>query len=68
MIKPVVKDPIFLAQKSTPATMADLPVARYVQPGDYQMLWKLRDRGRLSVTFRYKKKQALEVNQGAVSE
>lgn len=28
MIKPVVKDPIFLAQKSTPATMADLPVAQ----------------------------------------
>ena len=27
MIKPIMKDPIFLAQKSVPATMADLPVA-----------------------------------------
>lgn len=28
MIKPIVKDPIFLAQKSSPATVLDLPVAR----------------------------------------
>lgn len=28
MIKSVVKDPIFLAQKSKPATLADLPVAQ----------------------------------------
>ena len=28
MIKPIVKDPIFLAQKSAPATVMDLPVAR----------------------------------------
>ena len=28
MIKPIVKDPIFLAQKSTPATLTDLPVAQ----------------------------------------
>ena len=28
MIKPIMKDPIFLAQKSAPATMADLPVAQ----------------------------------------
>ena len=28
MIKPIVKDPIFLAQKSSPATILDLPVAR----------------------------------------
>ena len=28
MIKPIMKDPIFLAQKSTPATVVDLPVAQ----------------------------------------
>ena len=28
MIKPIVKDPIFLAQKSAPATILDLPVAQ----------------------------------------
>ena len=28
MIKPIVKDPIFLAQKSSHATVLDLPVAR----------------------------------------
>ena len=28
MIKPIVKDPIFLAQKSAPATVLDLPVAQ----------------------------------------
>lgn len=28
MIKPIVKDPIFLAQKSLPATIPDLPVAQ----------------------------------------
>ena len=28
MIKPIMKDPIFLAQKSTPATVLDLPVAQ----------------------------------------
>ena len=28
MIKPILKDPIFLAQKSAPATVADLPVAQ----------------------------------------
>lgn len=28
MIKPIIKDPIFLAQKSTPAVLADLPVAQ----------------------------------------
>ena len=28
MIKPIMKDPIFLAQKSAPATEADLPVAQ----------------------------------------
>ena len=28
MIKPLVKDPIFLAQKSTPATLADLQVGQ----------------------------------------
>ncbi|MDO4357822.1 MAG: peptide deformylase [Clostridia bacterium] len=28
MIQPIMKDPIFLAQKSTEATQADLPVAR----------------------------------------
>ena len=28
MIKPIMKDPIFLAQKSAPATMLDLPVAQ----------------------------------------
>ncbi len=28
MIKPIVKDPIFRAQKSAPATVMDLPVAR----------------------------------------
>ncbi len=28
MIKPIVKDPIFLAQKSAPATVMDLPAAR----------------------------------------
>ena len=27
MIKPIMKDPIFLAQKSAPATVLDLPVA-----------------------------------------
>lgn len=28
MIKPITKDPIFLAQKSAPATVLDLPVAQ----------------------------------------
>ena len=28
MIRPIVKDPIFLARKSEPATILDLPVAR----------------------------------------
>lgn len=28
MIKPIMKDPIFLSQKSTPATVLDLPVAQ----------------------------------------
>ncbi len=28
MIKPIMKDPIFLAQKSAPATVLDLPVAQ----------------------------------------
>lgn len=28
MIKPIVKDPIFLSQKSTPATLQDLPIAQ----------------------------------------
>ena len=28
MIRPIMKDPIFLAQKSAPATMLDLPVAQ----------------------------------------
>ena len=28
MIKPITKDPIFLAQKSAPATILDLPVAQ----------------------------------------
>jgi len=28
MVRPVIKDPIFLAQKSAPATAEDLPVAR----------------------------------------
>ena len=28
MIKPIMKDPIFLAQKSAPATQDDLQVAR----------------------------------------
>ena len=28
MIKPIIKDPIFLAQKSAPAVLADLPVAQ----------------------------------------
>ena len=28
MIKPIMKDPIFLAQKSAPATLLDLPVAQ----------------------------------------
>lgn len=28
MIKPIIKDPIFLAQKSAPATLPDLPVAQ----------------------------------------
>ena len=28
MIKAIMKDPIFLAQKSVPATEADLPVAQ----------------------------------------
>ena len=28
MIKPIVKDPIFLAQKSAPVTVLDLPVAQ----------------------------------------
>ena len=28
MIRPIMKDPIFLAQKSAPATLADLPVAQ----------------------------------------
>ena len=28
MIRPVIKDPIFLSQKSAPATMMDLPVAQ----------------------------------------
>ena len=28
MIKPIMKDPIFLAQKSAPATVQDLPVAQ----------------------------------------
>ena len=28
MIKPIMKDPIFLAQKSSPATIEDLPVAQ----------------------------------------
>ena len=28
MIKPIIKDPIFLAQKSAPATLLDLPVAQ----------------------------------------
>ena len=28
MIKPIIKDPIFLAQKSAPAALTDLPVAQ----------------------------------------
>ena len=28
MVKPIIKDPIFLAQKSAPATILDLPVAQ----------------------------------------
>ena len=28
MIRPIMKDPIFLAQKSAPATVLDLPVAQ----------------------------------------
>ena len=28
MIRPIMKDPIFLAQKSAPATVQDLPVAQ----------------------------------------
>ena len=28
MVKPIMKDPIFLAQKSIPATIEDLPVAQ----------------------------------------
>ena len=28
MIRPITKDPIFLAQKSAPATVMDLPVAQ----------------------------------------
>ena len=28
MIKPIVKDPIFLSQKSAPATVMDLPAAQ----------------------------------------
>ena len=28
MIRPIIKDPIFLAQKSAPATVLDLPVAQ----------------------------------------
>ena len=28
MIKPIMKDPVFLAQKSAPATVLDLPVAQ----------------------------------------
>ena len=28
MVKPITKDPIFLAQKSAPATILDLPVAQ----------------------------------------
>ncbi len=28
MIKPIMKDPIFLAQKSAPATVMDLPIAQ----------------------------------------
>ena len=28
MIKPIMKDPIFLAQKSAPATVTDLPIAQ----------------------------------------
>ena len=28
MIKPIIKDPIFLVQKSAPAVLADLPVAQ----------------------------------------
>ena len=28
MVKPIMKDPIFLAQKSSPATIEDLPVAQ----------------------------------------
>ena len=28
MIKPIVKDPIFLSQKSAPATVLDLPTAQ----------------------------------------
>ena len=28
MIRPILKDPIFLSQKSTPATVQDLPVAQ----------------------------------------
>ena len=28
MIKPIMKDPIFLSQKSVPATAADLPIAQ----------------------------------------
>ena len=28
MVKPITKDPIFLAQKSVPATILDLPVAQ----------------------------------------
>ena len=31
MIKPIVKDPIFLAQKSEPATILDLPTAQDLQ-------------------------------------
>ena len=28
MIRPIMKDPIFLAQKSAPATVTDLPIAQ----------------------------------------
>ena len=31
MIRPIMKDPIFLAQKSAPATVLDLPVAQDLQ-------------------------------------
>ena len=31
MIRPIIKDPIFLSQKSAPATAQDLPIAQDLQ-------------------------------------